>query len=81
MTNHEKVANIISFIMILFCEDSHVMNKLIEMSPEYIMHKYDYYVLSDKSAYNWGLHPLIKERLFDMYVEIWGLELNDMDKC
>lgn len=77
MTKHEKVANIITFLAIMFGEDSSIWSEVMKFSPEYIIEKFERYVLSTGIENPWGMHPLLKNTRFDAYVDIWGLELKD----
>lgn len=76
MTKHEQVANILSFFLILFCEKKELPS-IMEMSPDYIIEKFDRYILSSRAEYQWGMHPVLRKQIFHKYVDKWELELND----
>ncbi len=77
MTNHEKIANIICFLSILFGEDNEAFNKIMEFHPNYIIEKFERYVLSQRDEYSWGMHPSLRINTFQRYVDKWELELKD----
>jgi hypothetical protein len=77
MTNNEKVANIIAFLSILFGEDCAAYEKIMDLSPEYIIEKFERYVLSSRIEYPWGMHPSLRNQVFQAYVNKWSLELKD----
>jgi hypothetical protein len=77
MTKNEKVANIIAFLTILFGKDNAVFEKLMDFSPDYIIEKFDRYVLSMRVEYPWGMHPSLKNRRFNLYTNKWRIELKD----
>jgi len=71
-----KVKNIISFFAIIFGEDvdfSDFSSRIMSFSPDYLIEKYERYVLSLHDESEWGLHPLLKARITDKYFEKWGL--------
>ena len=78
MTKHEKVANIMAFLLILFHE-SDLLKEIMGFSPDYLIEKFERYVLSSRVEYPWGMHPSLKRRCFHAYIEKWQLELNDME--
>jgi hypothetical protein len=77
MTKHEKVANIIAFLTLLFGGENAVFEKLMEFNPDYIIEKFERYVLSERIEYPWAMHPYLKNNIFHRYVDKWELELND----
>ncbi len=77
MTKTEKTANIIAFLLILFQEDEDAIKKIMEFSPDYIIEKFERYVLSCRKEYSWGMHPSLRERLFHRYINKWEMELKD----
>lgn len=77
MTKHEQIANIVAFLSLLFGEDSEAWNTVMEFNPNYIIEKFERYVLSTRTEYAWGLHPSLRIRRFQYYVDKWELELKD----
>lgn len=73
MTREDKIKNIFAFLCILFGEDADCCNAIINMSPDYIIEKFERYVLSEKEEWAWGLHPLTKSRIFDEYFRHWRI--------
>lgn len=77
ITNHEKIANICAFFAIMFGEDYAAWDTVMELNPNYIIEKFERYVLSMRIEYPWGLHPSLRNHRFHDYVEKWKLELAD----
>jgi len=77
LTKHEKVANIVVFFSIMFGEDDAAWDALMKLNPEYIIEKFDRYVLSMSIAYPWGMHPSLRDVRFQRYVDKWELDLKD----
>ena len=77
ISKHEKVANIMAFLTILFGEDSNAWEKIMDFSPNYIIEKFESYVLTLRIEYPWGMHPIIRKERFNIYVNKWKLELKD----
>ncbi len=76
MTDHEKVANIIAFLSILF-DDDEAFEVVMKFTPDYIIEKFERYVISARVEYPWGLHPSLRKRIFQRYVDKWELELKE----
>lgn len=77
ITDCHKVANIIAFFAIMFDEDSSVWEEIMEINPNYIIEKFERYVLSTKVEHPWGLHPNLRDYRFVDYINKWELELKD----
>lgn len=81
MTKHEKVANIVAFFAIMFGEDNaiwnEIWNQIMKIDPNYIIEKFQRYVLSERVEYPWGMHPSLRKQRFDAYTKKWGLELKE----
>lgn len=80
MTKNEQVANIIAFFAIMFGEDSAVWSAVMELHPDYIIEKFEQYVLSTKIEYPWGMHPSLRSQRFQRYVDKWELELKEPEE-
>ena len=74
MTEHEQIKNIIAFLLIIFGENEILSNEIMNLHPEYLIEKFNRYILSNKSESEWGLHPFLRRRLFDRYCEKWEIE-------
>lgn len=66
--------------MILFGDDRDVCNKIMEFNPDYVIEKFNRYILSTKKEYAWGLHPSLRSFIFHRYVDKWELELKDLEE-
>lgn len=77
MTKHEQIANIVAFLSLLFGEDSDSWNTIMSFDPNYIIEKFERYILSTRTEYPWGLHASLRNNKFQKYVDKWGLELKN----
>lgn len=77
MTPHEKIGNIVAFLSLLFGEDDEAFSKIMDFDPRYIIEKYDRYMLSSQIEYPWGLHPALRKRVFQKYIDKWHVELTE----
>ena len=68
MTDLDKLKNILSFLCILF-GDSKFMDDIFNMSPDYILEKYERYVKSNTREWPWGMHPSMKQTTFLRYCD------------
>lgn len=75
MTNHEKVANVIAFFAIMLGEHSASWAEVMKLDPNYIIEKFERYVLAIDVEYPWGLHPLLRNQRFHAYTDKWALQL------
>jgi hypothetical protein len=67
LTPEQKVKNIFAFLAIVFGEDLELAEEIMEMRPEYLIEKFDRYVLSDQYQADWGLHPSLRKGIFNRY--------------
>lgn len=68
-----KVKNILSFLAILFGEDDIWWTVIMEKHPDYLIEKFERYILSDRSEWQWGMHPSLKRSVFDQYCQKYEL--------
>ncbi len=73
MTKEDKVKNIISFLLIIFGENSEICSEIMNKNPKYLIEKFERYVLSDCIEHEWGLHPSLRDNLFNRYCKLWKL--------
>lgn len=78
MTKHEKVANIMAFLSILF-DEQECLESIMKFTPEYIIEKFERYVESSRIEYPWGMHPSLRNCVFKRYVDKWELELSGLE--
>lgn len=71
--NNYPIKNAIAFLFILFNEDPVMFDRIRDMSPSYIMEKWDRYMNYEGDYWRHGMHPLLREQ-FDMYCEVWEME-------
>lgn len=76
MDKTEKVKNILAFLAILFGEKDDFFEQIMDFTPEYIIEKFERYVLSNNIQSNWGLHPSLRKSVFNRYCSKYKL-LND----
>jgi hypothetical protein len=77
LTNHEKVANIVSFFTILLGEETACFKEIMKLHPDYIIEKFAQYIVSTRKEYQWGMHPSLRNHHFQRYIDAWELELKD----
>ena len=77
MTEIDKVKNIFAFLSILFGDQRELIMPIMEMTPAYIIEKFERYVLSTIPESDWGLHPELRRKVFDRYCEKWKLPITE----
>lgn len=70
----DKLKNIFAFLSILFGEDIKLSQTLFDMTPEYLIEKWERYVESNRVEHPWGLHPGLRAGYFDRYFERWCIK-------
>lgn len=80
LTKEQKVKNIFCFLAILFGEDINLAQKIMGMSPDYLIEKFERYVLSDRYQADWGLHPSLRRGVFDVYCQKHKLNITSYDE-
>ena len=79
MKKEDKVKNILTFLFILFHEDRVLIDRLMDLSPDYIIEKYERYIESESLEYPWGIHPNLRRELFNAYLRKWDLGVDEDD--
>ncbi len=77
MTDEDKVKNIISFLFIIFSETIIDTNDMLNLAilnipPDYLIEKFERYILSNRVEHPWGIHPTLRHQLFNRYCKKWG---------
>lgn len=67
MTEQQKIKNIIAFLAILFGESKVWHEEIMQFSPDYLIEKFERYILNTRSASDWGLHTLLRRNLLEPY--------------
>ena len=80
ITKQEKIANILAFLFILFGDDKEVLHAIMKKDPDYIIEKYERYVESYRVEFPWGMHPMLRNGIFQRYVDKWKLGIRDIDE-
>ncbi len=75
MTIQEKVKNIFAFLSIMFGDDWEAMKILMNKPPNYIIEKFERYVLSTRPESDWGLHLGLRNTVFNRYCEKYDLPI------
>jgi len=70
---HDQIKNIMAFLSILFGESKIWHDEIMKFPPDYIIEKYLRYVLSTRPESEWGLHPLLRNNVFNPYCEKWNI--------
>lgn len=72
MKIEDQIKNILAFLSIILHDKEECLKELMRLSPEYLIEKFNRYILSGRSEHEWGL-------LFDMYLFKWEKELKEME--
>jgi hypothetical protein len=78
MTKNEQVRNILAFLSIIFGdymgEDTDIiLRALIKISPDYLIEKYERYILSGTPESKYGINPVLRSKLFNKYLKHWDI--------
>lgn len=74
MTKEDQVKNIIAFLSILFGESDVFCNVIMKFPPDYLIEKFNRYILSQRDEHSWGLHPSLRRNVFNEYCIKYGLD-------
>ena len=77
--NEVKLKNIFAFLSILFGEDLYLSSELMDKSPEYLIEKWERYVMSVGDEHFWGMHPNLRSHYFDEYFRKWQNDIHVSD--
>lgn len=69
MNETEQIKNIIAFLSILFGNSTLWNEEIMKFSPEYLIEKFNRYIISTRPESDWGLHPSLRRMVFDRYCE------------
>ncbi len=73
MKKEEQIKNILAFLSILFGEEDIWWNTIMNFKPDYLIEKFERYIEFNKSGSPWGLHPSLRARTFNRYLDKYGL--------
>lgn len=76
LSDDEKAKNIVAFLTIVFGESSDCLESLMQMSPQYLVEKFERYILSERPESDRGLHPILIKCVFEPYCDKYGLPYN-----
>lgn len=79
LTKEEKVKNIFSFLALVFSEDINLSNKIMNLDPDYLIEKFERYVLSSRYEADWGLNPSLRRGVFDRYCIKYKLKITSYE--
>ncbi len=74
MTPNDQLKNILAFLCIIFGEDLILSSELMDKSPKYLLEKWERYIKSEIPESEWGMHPSLRRRVFERYLEKWEIE-------
>lgn len=74
-----KVKNIIAFLSIIFAKNTDLLSVLINFSPDYVIEKYNRYIETTKDDSCWGIHPNLRNHVFNEYCKKWHIKVNNDD--
>ncbi len=67
MNKTQKVKNIMAFLSIIFGESNIWNETIMNFTPDYLIEKFERYVLSTSPESDWGLHPSLRRNIFEPY--------------
>lgn len=67
MTEQQQIKNIIAFLAILFGESKTWHEEIMQFTPEYLIEKFERYIVSTKHESDWGLHKSLRVCVFEPY--------------
>lgn len=74
LSKNEQVKNILAFLSILFAENTEWWDVIMNYSPEYLIEKFNRYIETTRASSPWGLHPTLRKRAFNHYLDKHGIE-------
>ncbi len=69
LTTEQKAKNIFAFLTLVFGEDLELSKRIMDMSPDYLIEKFERYVESDRYQADWGLHPSLRRGIYNRWCE------------
>ena len=75
MTTHDRAANIVCFLSLFLGECTEAVRELMNIHPVYLVEKFDRYVEAGIAAHEWGMHPNLRDAVFNVYVDNWKLDI------
>jgi hypothetical protein len=80
MTEQQQIKNILAFLAIFFGESKLWQDEIMKRKPDYLIEKFNRYILSDKYQADWGLHPLLRKNVFNMYCDKHGIPYDEYEE-
>jgi hypothetical protein len=77
MTKNEKLKNVLAFCSILFGESDIWWDHIMEFNPDYLIEKFERYIEHNNPSSPWGLHPSLRRKVFNKYLDKYGIEYDD----
>lgn len=74
MTKSDYLKNILAFLCIIFGEDFIISSELMNKHPDYLIEKFERYILADRPESDFGMHPNLRCAVFNRYLEKWSVE-------
>lgn len=78
MSVQEKIKNIIAFLAILFGESEVWENEIMNFTPDYLIEKFERYILSFHPMSIWGVHPSLRKKIINRYLDKWKIEHDEI---
>lgn len=73
MTEQQKIKNILAFLAILFGESKIWHEEIMGFSPQYLIEKFNRYILSTLHESDWGLHQSLRRSVFEPYCKKYNI--------
>lgn len=73
MTEQQQIKNIIAFLAIIFGESTIWHEEIMNFNPDYLIEKFKRYIKSTENESDWGLHPELRNNVFNYYCHKHGI--------
>ena len=80
LTDEQRIRNVMAFLSIMFGEDQHMWGAIMQLNPLYVVEKFERYVLSEINEADWGLHPALRRRTYNQWMEKHGIAPTEMNE-
>ncbi len=77
MKKDQQVNNILAFLAIVFGEDGFFESSIMKFPPDYLIEKFERYILSSRYEASWGIHPALRHQTLDKYCKQWKIKTGD----
>jgi hypothetical protein len=80
MKEIDQIKNILAFLSIMFGESTVWETDIMNKDPKYLIEKFNRYIQSVRSAHPWGLHPSLRNTVFNRYCKKYSIGTDQFDE-